>query len=110
MRADSQRILNILDAIANAQRYAVLGKARFDADELVRTYITHQLFIIGEASYQLHASLKDKHPEIPWHKVVGMRYMLVHGHFATNDEILWQVVETDLSPLKAQLEHMLAEL
>jgi uncharacterized protein with HEPN domain len=110
MRTESQRILDILDAIANAQRYAVLGRARFDADELVRTYITHQLFIIGEASYQLPASLKDEHPEIPWHKVVGMRHVLVHGYFATNDDILWQVVESDLPPLKAQLERALTEL
>jgi len=39
-----------------------------------------------------------------------MRHVLVHGYFATNDEILWQVVERDLSPLKAQLERLLTEL
>jgi uncharacterized protein with HEPN domain len=39
-----------------------------------------------------------------------MRHVLVHGYFATSDEILWQVVERDLPPLKAQLERALAEL
>ena len=110
MRTPALRVQDILDAIANAQRYAILGKARFEADELVRTYITHQLFIIGEAVYQLPESLKAKHPEIPWHKVVGMRHVLVHGYFAIDSEILWQVVERDLPPLKARLEQLLTEL
>ncbi len=29
-----------------------------------------------------------------------MRYILVHGYYEIKDEIIWETIETDLTPLK----------
>jgi hypothetical protein len=44
---------DILDAIANIERYSVRGRGAFEQDELVRIWILYHLQIIGEAAAQL---------------------------------------------------------
>jgi len=41
------------------------GRAAFDADELIQTWITHHLQIVGEASRGLSDEFQAEHPEIP---------------------------------------------
>jgi uncharacterized protein with HEPN domain len=50
MRDDRARLMDMLDALSNVEKYAALGKERFLRDELVRTYIIHQLQVLGEAA------------------------------------------------------------
>jgi len=40
--------------------------------------------------------------------MIGMRYVLVHGYFETDSEIIWAVVKNDLPLLKEQLGIILA--
>ena len=53
MRNPTERLRDILDAIANIERYSVRGRGAFEQDELVRTWILYHLQIIGEAAAQL---------------------------------------------------------
>jgi|GEM_PF-754629 len=50
MRDDRSRLLDMIEAIANVEKYAGIGKERFLEDELIRTYIIHHLQILGEAA------------------------------------------------------------
>lgn len=49
MRDDSLRLSDILDAIAQIEKYTSAGRARFDDDELVLVWILHHVEIIGKA-------------------------------------------------------------
>jgi uncharacterized protein with HEPN domain len=109
MRDDRARLTDMLEAITSIEKYAVLGKARFLEDELVQTYIIHQLQVLGEAAYKLSSDLRAAYSDLPWPKVLGMRHVLVHDYFRVNYDIVWGVVETDLPPLKAQLQSILSE-
>jgi uncharacterized protein with HEPN domain len=53
MRNPTERLRDILDAIANIERYSVRGRGAFEQDELVRIWILYHLQIIGEAAAQL---------------------------------------------------------
>jgi len=53
MRNPTERLRDILDAIANIDRYSVRGRGAFEQDELVRIWILYHLQIIGEAAAQL---------------------------------------------------------
>ena len=110
MRDDRERLLDIQEAIAHIERYTSKGRAAFDQDELIQTWVVHHLQIIGEASRGISQSLRDKYPAVPWTKIIGMRNILVHLYFGIDKEIVWSVVEHDLPDLKLEVETILRQL
>jgi uncharacterized protein with HEPN domain len=46
------------------------------------------------------ASLAAQIPE--FHRVIGLRNRLIHGYDNVDDEILWDIVQSKLAPLKAR--------
>ena len=57
MRDPNERLRDILDAIANIERYAARGRQVFEADELIQNWFVRHLQIIGEAAYSLPREL-----------------------------------------------------
>lgn len=45
MRDDRERLLDMLEAIERIEKYAGRGKAAFEKDELIQTWIVHHLQI-----------------------------------------------------------------
>ena len=107
MRDDRLRLLDIQEAIIHIEKYTAQGRAAFDQDELIQTWVVHHLQIIGEACRGISQSLRDQYPAIPWTKIVGMRNILVHIYFGIDEEIVWSVVENDLPDLKREVENIL---
>ena len=110
MRSPTERVRDMLEAISRIERYAVRGRQVFDADELIQTFVLHNLQILCEAAYKLPDDLLSAHPEVPWDKMQGMRHILVHDYFRMDPEIVWNVVQNDLPRLKAQLEAILGAM
>jgi len=46
MRDPKERIKDMIEAIERIERYAVRGRANFEEDELLQTWIVHHLLII----------------------------------------------------------------
>ena len=44
MRDDRERLVDILEAIDRAHRYAVRGRAAFEGDELIQARLVHAYF------------------------------------------------------------------
>jgi uncharacterized protein with HEPN domain len=109
VRDDRERLLDILDAIAQIGKYAVRGKATFEQDELIQNWIVHRLQIIGEACRALSPGFRDQHPEVSWSDVIGMRNILVHDYFGIDAEIVWSVVEDFLPTFESRVIAMLQE-
>ena len=107
MRNDHQRFLDISESLALIQKYTNLGRAEFDASELVQTWVLHHLQIIGEASRAISAECKAKYPDVPWGKINGMRNILVHQYFGVDGELIWSVVENDFPPLIENIAQIL---
>ena len=49
--------------------------------------LVHLVQIIGEAASRVSDDLRQRHPEIPWRQVVGMRNRVVHGYFDANGRL-----------------------
>lgn len=64
MRDPRERLRDILEAIANIERYAARGRQAFESDELIQNWFVRHLQIIGEAAYALPKELRDQRPEI----------------------------------------------
>lgn len=70
MRNIPERLLDIQDAIERIMKYTQDGRFRYDHDELVQTWGTHNLYVIGEATHAIASEFpdfKDQHPEIKQH-------------------------------------------
>jgi uncharacterized protein with HEPN domain len=109
LRDDRERLTDILEAVDRAQRYAVRGRAAFERDELVQVWMVQQLMVIGEAASQLSREMRERSPEIPWRRIVGLRNRLVHAYFQADLALVWSVVEFDLPGLRKAVVDLLDE-
>jgi len=107
MRDDRERLIDIQQSIAAINKYAKKGRAVFEAEELIQTWIVHHLQIIGEAASKISEGFQDEHPQIPWPKIIGMRNILVHDYFGIDIDIVWQVIEKDLTELEETIKNLL---
>jgi len=53
---------------------------------------------------------KQRHSEIDWQSIAGMRNVLVHDYFEVDFETVWLVVTRDLPPLEKAMRAILAVL
>ena len=97
----------MMEAIQRIEKYVGRGRQAFVADELIQTYIVHNLQILGEAAAKIPTEQQREYPELPWPKMVGMRNVLVHNYFNIDLDIVWQVVETELPALKEKIGRIL---
>ena len=107
MRIVEERFLDMMEAIQRIEKYAGRGRQAFVADELIQTYIVHNLQSLGEAAAKIPTEQQREYPELPWPKMVGMRNVLVHNYFNIDLDIVWQVVESELPALKDSINRIL---
>lgn len=110
MRDPRERLLDMLEAIERIERHAAKGRAEFEKDELIQTWMVHHLQIVGEAAAKLSRDFQEQHSSIPWPQVVAMRNVLVHDYFGVDLEEVWHVVERDLPELKSKLKKLIEGL
>lgn len=109
MRKDTERLLDISEAIAKIERYAVLGKAKFEEDELIQTWILHQFQVIGEAASSLSDEMRVKHDKVEWRDIADFRNLLVHEYFRVDLDVVWSIVEKRLPGLKADIAEIIKQ-
>lgn len=102
--------MDVLDGIARIEEYAVRGKAAFDADPLIQTWMVHHLQIIGEACRALPEDFRQRYSSVPWRQIGGMRNILVHDYFDIDAAAVWAAVEKDVPGLKLAVQGILSEL
>jgi uncharacterized protein with HEPN domain len=110
MRDPKERLRDILEAIAAIDRYRDRDRSAFDQDELLQVWFLRHLQIIGEAARRLPEEIRNLAPDIPWHKIIGMRNILVHGYFAIDLDVVWDAVQRDVPLLKPAVEALLKKL
>lgn len=98
----------MLDAITRIEQYTSGGRAAFDQNELIQTWVVYHIQILGEAARGLSAQFTAQHPHVRWSGIVGMRNILIHTYFKINPDVVWKVVEHDIPLLKQQIAELLA--
>ena len=107
---DRNRLEHILECIGNLYEFTDgVTFGQFTANKILKFAVIKNIEIIGEAAYMLTDTFKQSHTTINWAPVVKMRHVLVHGYYQIRDEIAWDVIQTDLEPLKMEVERILRE-
>lgn len=112
MRSISERLRDIQEAIARVMKYTKDGRDRFDQDELIQSWVTQNIYVIGEATRAIANEFPDfkrQHPEIKWTEIIGMRTILAHRYFDTDLEALWAMANNDLYDLKISIDAILVQ-
>jgi uncharacterized protein with HEPN domain len=69
-----------------------------------------RLGAIGEASRKLSEELQQRHPEIEWRRMYGLRNIVAHHYRKLNYRILWQIATATLDPLENACRDELSRL
>jgi uncharacterized protein with HEPN domain len=62
---------------------------------------------MGEAVKKVSGQTRAAHPEIPWRDIAAMRDRVVHDYFGISLDIVWDVMQHHVPPLREKLARLL---
>lgn len=111
MRDPHLYLLDIFDACIRIDRFiGSLSLEDFADDDKTLSAVRDQIMIIGEAVKQIPYKIKERHHEIPWDEIAGMRDVLIHAYFRTDVRLIYKTATHDIAELKPNVQSMLDEL
>jgi uncharacterized protein with HEPN domain len=75
----------------------------FSKDNKTIDAVIRNFEIIGEASNLLPDEMKDKYPEIDWHRIRGFRNRVVHDYFGVDLQIVWKITFDQIPGLISEI-------
>ena len=92
---------DILEAIGEVETFVTwMTFETFAVDKKTVNAVIRSLEVLGEATKHVPASFRNKHPEIPWSRMAGMRDVLIHDYMGVDLKTVWKVAEERLSEIK----------
>ncbi len=96
--------LNKIDSYVQSFSYE-----KFVNNQMVLDAVIRNFEIIGEAAKNIPNEVREKHPEIPWQKMISFRNTVLHEYFGIDIELLWQTIEEDVPGLAEKIQKILDE-
>jgi uncharacterized protein with HEPN domain len=81
----------------------------FKADKKTLHAVVRNLEVIGEAVKAVPLEVRERHPQVPWQRIAGLRDILIHHYFRIDVDIVWDVVQNKLPELRNQIQIVLGD-
>ena len=74
-----------------------------------RTYdaVLRNIELIGEAATHIPGHVRSANLDIDWRSVIAARNRVAHGYTGIDDDVIWDIVRTDIPDLLPKLRRML---
>ena len=107
MKDERLYLSNIQECIERIEEYTKGGKEEFMATKMIQDAVIRNFEIIGEATKRLSPELRSQYSDVPWQQMAGLRDVLIHDYLKVNLNLVWQIIEQNLSNLKRQVTAIL---
>jgi uncharacterized protein with HEPN domain len=94
------KVIRYTEGLARDQVFA--DEIRFDA-------VLFNLHVIGEAVKKLPLDFRERHAEVAWREIAGLRDLVAHAYFALDLEILWDAICKDVPALMDYTRKLIAD-
>ena len=107
-RSSLEYLRHILDETMYLTDHAQgLSKERFMQDETLQRAFVRSLEVIGEATKNISAELRQKYSHIDWRAIAGMRDRLIHHYFGVDYDIVWDAVTNRIPSLQQEIQRII---
>ncbi|SPF52730.1 conserved hypothetical protein [Candidatus Sulfopaludibacter sp. SbA4] len=110
MKSQRAYVEHGIECIRRIAEDSAPGRDAVFASRTLQDAIVRNLQVLCESTQRIGEPHKQRHPEINWPSIAGMRNVLVHDYFEVDFETVWQVVTRDLPPLENAMSGILAVL
>ena len=109
-RSPALYLSEILASMEKIERYvAGVSFEEFVVREQLIDAVERHIEKIGEAAAAIPADVRDRHTEVPWKKIVGLRNKVIHHYFAVDHDVIWQIVTKNIPATKGKIAGILRE-
>lgn len=111
MRDGSLYLRDILAAIESIEAFVEdMDFESFRDDDKTTSAVIRKFEIIGEASKNVPARIKEQYPSIPWKDMAGMRDRLIHFYFGIDYKLVWETIKNRMPTIKPLLSQILESI
>lgn len=120
--SDRTRVLQTLDSIKRTIVQLIeWNKTIFSSEDYYKSQHGMQLLAanctlitaIGEGINRINRIMPDylqnRHPDVPWRAIIGMRNHIAHGYFEIDADMVYEAVSSDIHDLLGIIEQLIEE-
>ena len=104
MRRDQERLRDVVEALESVSKL-IQGKTMDDfvADDAVCYAVAQRLTVVGEAISRISPEVQERHPDVPWKRIISFRNVLIHEYFGIHWPFVWTTATEHAPKLKEQI-------
>ena len=102
---------DIVESIELIEKYTEnINFEDFRNDKKTIDAVVRNFEIIGEASKYIPEEIKEKHKDVDWKGIIGLRNRIAHEYFGVSATIIWYILKEELPPLKEKIRLILEDM
>ena len=110
MSRDPEYLVDIVSSAKLILTYVEgLRREQFLQDTRLQDSVIRRIEIIGEAVRRLSPEFRERHPEIPWMAMTGMRNRMIHGYDDIDMNVVWDTTQDSIPRLLPIVERLASE-
>jgi len=99
---------DILESIELIENYVTnINFEDFKKDRKTVDAVVRNFEIIGEASKNIPEDIRNKHPDIDWKGIIGLRNRISHEYFGISLSVIWEIIKFELPVFKEKIKYLL---
>ena len=104
---DRQSLLDIAAVLDRALGFPIPSLEIFQSTDYLQDALVRCLEVLGEPAKRLSPECRERHGDLPWAGMAGMRDLLIHAYDRVDLEEVWQAYK-QLPDIRRRIAEILA--